>query len=87
MVIENFRGGDPGSVGERFREKGRMMPEGVEYQASWLEPDGKRCFQIMEAPTRELLNVWIERWSDLVDFEVVAVVTSTEFWSKRAGRE
>lgn len=82
MVIERFKGGDPKLVGERFRRLGRMMPEGVVYQASWLEPGGERCFQIMEAPSADLLDHWIEKWKDLVDFEVVPVVTSAEFWAK-----
>jgi Protein of unknown function (DUF3303) len=58
-----------------------MLPEGVEYQASWIEPDGTRCFQVMEASRRELVDLWIGRWSDLVDFEVAPVMTSAEFWS------
>lgn len=87
MVIENFKNGDPGPVGERFRQKDRMTPSGVEYQASWLEPSGKRCFPLMESPSPELLNTWIARWNDLVDFEIVPVVTSAEFWSKGAGNQ
>ena len=83
MVIESFRNGDPGPAGERFQRHGRMLPDGVLYQTSWLEPDGKRCFQVMEAPSLELVKVWIDRWSDLVDFEVVQVVTSAEFWASR----
>jgi len=83
MVIERFRQG-AATVGERFRESGRMMPEGLVYHASWVEPGGSRCFQIMEAPDRELLHVWIGRWNDLVDFEIIPVVTSAEFWSNFA---
>jgi len=83
MVIERFKDGDPKPAGERFQRLGRLLPDGVVYQVSWLEPDGKRCFQVMEAPNAELLNVWIARWNDLVDFEVVPIVTSAEFWAKR----
>ncbi|MGH3041646.1 MAG: DUF3303 domain-containing protein [Steroidobacteraceae bacterium] len=32
----------------------------------------------MECDDRRFLEVWIEQWKDLVDFEVVAVVTSAE---------
>jgi hypothetical protein len=81
MVIERFRGGDPKPVGERFRRCGRMLPEGVVYHASWIEPDGSRCFQLMEASRRELIDEWISRWSDLVDFEVIPVQSSAEFWA------
>ena len=81
MVIELFKQGDPKTVGERFKTSGRMLPEGVTYQASWLEPTGRRCFQIMEAPSIKALNVWVDRWNDLVDFEIVPVVPSAEFWA------
>jgi hypothetical protein len=55
-----------------------MTPDGVEYIASWVTEDLTTCFQVMEAQSREALDLWIERWSDLVDFEVVQVVTSAE---------
>jgi hypothetical protein len=84
MVVEHFKGGDPGPVGERFRASGRMLPAGVDYLASWLTPDGARCFQLMEAPDRAALDAWIARWSDLADFEVIDVETSAEFWARRA---
>jgi hypothetical protein len=82
MVIERFKDGDVVRVGERFRNSGRMLPDGVVYQASWMDSAGTRCFQVMEAPSLELLNEWISRWEDLVDFEIVPVQTSGEFWSK-----
>ena len=82
MVIEHFKNGDPRPVGERFRHSGRMLPEGVAYHASWVDLSGARCFQIMEAPHPELLNPWIRSWDDLVDFEIVPVQTSADFWSK-----
>ena len=75
-VTESFRGGDPGPVYRRFREHGRMTPEGVRYVASWVTSDLRRCFQVMEADSRDALDAWIERWDDLVDFEVVPVLTS-----------
>ena len=82
MVIEQFRGGDPRPVQERFRNRGRMLPEGVTYHASWIDPAGARCFQVMEAKDVATLDEWIGRWSDLVDFEIVPVVTSQEYWAK-----
>ena len=86
MVIETFRDGNPDPVGERFARQGRMMPDGVTYGGSWLEPDGARCFQVMDAPDRATLELWVARWSDLVDFEVIPVVTSQEFWAQRSAR-
>ncbi len=85
MVIERFTPENLQRVGERFQTKGRMMPEDVLYHASWLEPDGSRCFQVMEAPSRERLQVWAERWSDLMDVEILPVLTSADFWARRKG--
>jgi len=81
MVIERFKRG-ASTIGERFRQSGRMLPEGVAYHASWVDSTGTRCFQIMEAPGLESLNPWIERWHDLIDFEIVPVLTSADFWAK-----
>jgi hypothetical protein len=77
-VTERFRGGDPEPVYRRFRERGRMAPDGVEYVASWVTDDLTTCFQVMEADSRDALDVWIERWSDLVDFDVAEVITSDQ---------
>lgn len=82
MVIEIFKGGNLKAVGERFSQSGRMLPDGVAYHASWVDPTGSRCFQIMEASNRESLDAWIARWNDLVDFEVTPVLTSGDFWAK-----
>ena len=81
MVIEHFKGGDPKPIGERFRRDGRILPQGVVYQASWVDAAGARCFQIMEAPTPALLNEWARRWEDLVEFEIVPVLGSAEYWA------
>jgi hypothetical protein len=81
MVIERFKNGDPRPIGARFRQSGRMLPAGVTYHASWVDPAEGRCFQVMEAPDEKALNQWINNWSDLVGFEVVAVLTSADFWA------
>jgi Protein of unknown function (DUF3303) len=85
MVIERFRNGDSKAIGERFARNGRMLPLGVVYHVSWVDASGGRCFQIMEADRVELLAEWLRRWEDLVEFEVVPVVTSAEFWANRKG--
>jgi hypothetical protein len=77
-VRERFRDGDPGPVYRRVRERGRMTPAGVEYVGSWVTDDLTTCFQVMEAESREALDAWTARWSDLVDFEVALVITSAE---------
>lgn len=71
MVIETFRPDGRALVYERFREKGRMLPDGLRYLDSWLEKDGDRCFQLMETDEPELLETWTAAWSDLVSFEIV----------------
>ena len=84
MVIERFRNGDARAVGERFQNKGRMMPNNVKYVASWVEAKAMRCFQLMEAPSAESMQPWVKAWEDLVQFEIVAVETSQEFWERLA---
>ncbi len=78
MVIEHFRGGDALPVYRRFRDHGRLAPEGLTYVASWVTDDFRRCFQIMECEDRQLLSEWAARWEDLVEFEVIPVMTSAE---------
>jgi hypothetical protein len=78
MVIERFRGGDPVPVYRRFRECGRLAPDGLRYVASWVTTDLARCYQVMECEAEELLEEWMAQWRDLVDFEVVPVRTSAE---------
>jgi hypothetical protein len=80
-VIERFKNGDTKAIGERFAREGRMLPPGVAYLVSWVDAAGGRCFQIMEADRAESLAEWVSRWDDLVDFEIVPVLTSAEFWS------
>ena len=78
MIIEHFRGGDAAPVYARFRERGRLAPEGVTYVNSWVTDDLKHCYQVMESPERALLDQWIAAWTDLVEFEVIPVITSAE---------
>jgi hypothetical protein len=78
IVIEDFRDGDPIPVYRRFRDRGRLMPAGIEYRGSWVTEDLRRCFQIMECEDRRLLDQWMANWDDITDFEVVPVVTSAE---------
>jgi hypothetical protein len=78
MVVETFRGGDAVPVYRRFRERGRLAPEGLRYVASWVSDDYARCWQLMECEDEALLEEWMARWRDLVDFEVVPVRTSAD---------
>jgi hypothetical protein len=78
MVVEHYKNGDAVPVYRRFREQGRLAPANVNYISSWVTSDLTRCFQVMEAPDRASLDQWLARWADLVDFEIILVVTSAE---------
>jgi len=78
MVIESFRGGDPVPVYRRFRDQGRLAPEGLRYVSSWVTQDLTRCYQVMECEDRALLDRWMANWRDVTDFEVISVMTSAE---------
>ena len=78
MIVERFKDGDPEPIYRRFRERGRMAPEGVEYVSSWVDERLEICFQLMEAPEVSLINEWIANWSDIVEFEVYPVISSKE---------
>jgi Protein of unknown function (DUF3303) len=86
MVVEHFRGGDALPVYRRFRERGRLAPDGLKYVASWVTDDLRRCFQIMECEDPRLLAEWTARWEDLVEFEVIPVMTSAEAVATVASR-
>ena len=78
MVVERFREGNAARVYDRARERGRMIPDGVRYVDSWVEVNLGRCFQLMECDDLTSLMSWIAQWADLVEFEVVPVVTSAQ---------
>ena len=86
IVIEQFRGGDALPVYRRFRDEGRLAPDGLRYVASWVTEDLRRCFQIMECDDSSLLAQWMARWEDLTEFEVIPVVTSAEAAASVASR-
>jgi Protein of unknown function (DUF3303) len=78
MVIEKFHGGDPVPVYRRFRERGRMAPEGLRYVSSWVSTDFSCCYQLMETADPALFESWITNWKDLADIDVIPVVTSAQ---------
>ena len=78
MVIERFKNGDAVPVYRRFRDKGRLAPDGLVYISSWVDTNLACCYQIMKTDNRLLLDQWIAQWSDLTDFEVHPVITSAE---------
>jgi len=78
MIVERFHQGKVQTLYKRFAEKGRMMPEGVNYINSWINEDVTVCYQVMETDSIEKLHEWISHWNDLADFEIVPVITSAQ---------
>lgn len=78
MVVEHFKNKDAAAVYRRFRDNGRMAPEGLAYISSWVDDKLERCYQVMETHDRRLLDEWLANWGDIVDFEVYPVITSKE---------
>ena len=78
MIIEHFRNGGARPVYRRFRDRGRLAPDGLRYIASWVTEDFHRCYQVMECDDPALLHEWMAQWQDLVEFKVVPVRTSAE---------
>ncbi len=76
MVVEHFK--DAPAIYRRLQEKGRMMPEGLEYVSSWIDVDLKICWQLMRTEDESLFQIWTDNWKDLMDFKVVPVRTSAE---------
>jgi hypothetical protein len=79
IVIESFKSPEAtAAVYQRFAERGRMLPEGLQYIDSWIEENLNRCFQLMETDDPKLFEEWIACWDDLVDLEVIPVIKSSE---------
>ena len=78
MIIEKFHTGKVKAMYQRFEERGRMLPEGVIYINSWINETVTVCYQVMESESPEKIQEWISQWNDLVDFEVIPVITSAK---------
>ena len=77
LVVETFtQGAEP--VYRRAAERGRMLPAGLEYLDSWVDERLGRCFQLMETDDPVLFETWTAAWRDLVEFEIVPVISSAE---------
>ena len=87
MVVEHFRIGRGRPVYRRFRERGRMAPDGLTYISSWVDENLATCYQIMETADPALLDEWMRNWKDLVEFEVHPVITSQEAAQRAASLE
>jgi len=76
MVIEQFK--NAVAIYRRFRQKGRMMPDGLHYVSSWIDHDLKVCYQLMQTDDFALFERWTRNWDDLMEFKIVPVRTSAE---------
>jgi len=86
MIIESFKDRAAAPVYRRFRDHGRLAPDGLRYVSSWVTSDLTTCYQLMECDDRRLLEQWMARWHDLVDFEVIPVITSAQAAEQVASR-
>ena len=87
MIVEHFRNGDAAPVYRRFKESGRLAPDGLTYVSSWVAENLATCYQLMETSDRALLDEWMRNWKDLVEFEVRPVITSREAAQRVASLE
>lgn len=78
MVIERFKPGAAPDIYRRARDRGRMLPEGLEYVSSWVDLELTTCYQLMRTEDVSLFAPWVKAWEDLVDFEIVPVRPSAE---------
>jgi len=86
MIVEHFKNKDAVPVYRRFRDRGRLAPNGLAYISSWVDEKMERCFQLMKTEDRTLIEQWMEKWSDIVEFEVYRVITSKEAVEKISPR-
>jgi hypothetical protein len=87
MIIENFKRSAAKAIYDRFEKNGRMMPEGLNYINSWVETNFDKCYQVVECDDEIKLQKWIANWQDLVDFEIIPVMTSNEAYEKHKQSE
>ncbi len=86
MVIETLRNQDAKAVYRRFRDRGRLMPEGMRFVDSWTAADLSRVFLLAEAAEVAPLQQWIAEWSHLIRFEVIPVIAGKETAAALAAR-
>ena len=85
LIIETFKKNKIKQVYERAAGKGRMLPEGLKYINSWVDMNFTKCYQIMECDDKKKLKEWVLKWDDLVEFEIVPVMSSIEASEKVLG--
>ncbi|MFL6595036.1 MAG: DUF3303 domain-containing protein [Chthoniobacterales bacterium] len=84
MVVERFK--DAPEIYRRLRERGRMMPPGLEYVSSWISTDMTVCYQLMQTSDESLFPLWTNEWKNVMEFQIVPVRTSAEIVQLMAER-
>lgn len=82
MIIETFKPGKIKEIYKCLEEKGRMQPEGLTYINSWIDENMETCYQVMEADSIDKIHQWILNWEDVMEFEIVPVISSAEAKSR-----
>ncbi len=70
-IIERLHDRDTVPVYRRFRENGRLKPDGFEHISSWVTADVRSCYQIMATDDPNLMEELISHCSDFVNFEIL----------------
>ena len=78
MIVEHFKEGRTKEIYKRADERGRMLPPGLVFIDSWVSVGLDRCYQLMRCDDESQLRHWIKKWEDLVEFEIVPVMSSRE---------
>ena len=78
MVIETYRNQDAKTIYGRFRDKGRMLPEGLTFVGQLGDRRPRPSFVVVECDKVATLQRWVVEWSDLAEFEIVPVVAGSE---------
>ena len=87
MVVEHYKEGRTEEIYMRANQRGRMLPSGLDYIESWVSVGLDRCYQLMRCDNESLFREWLNKWEDLVEFEIVPVITSNEAHEKVLGRQ
>lgn len=69
---------DRDTVHRRFKETGAPPPPGVEMLGRWHSVTGNGGFFLAETDDPVALCRWMQDWTDLIEFEVVPVVTDEQ---------
>ena len=78
MIIEHFHPGKAKEIYKRLETSGRRLPEGVQYINSWIDENLTICYQVMESDSEDKIKRWVDAGSDMIDFEVIKVITSAQ---------